>query len=116
MKTIFYIIFVILLFFAQHTLAITQTRSDTITQKKIVSEISAYRLKNGLAYLQLNDYLSNEATSHSINMAETMVPFGHHGFKDRSHKLFSHFKHCQGIAENVAYVFFNTNDVVNLWL
>lgn len=73
----------------------------------------------GLSPLRLGKYLSEVAQSHSRNIAENKVPFGHKGFDKRMQEIFSEYKYHkpQGIAENVAMNSQGDDDkIVGQWL
>lgn len=110
MKKLRFIIFSILFGLLQCQTAIADVNQT------IVNEVNSYRSHQGLAQLKMNALISQVAKQHSIEMAENKIPFGHDGFDDRMHILFREIPHSHGIAENVAYVYNNLDDVVNLWL
>jgi uncharacterized protein YkwD len=90
--------------------------TDAQSQEVIFNEINSYRVKQGLSPLKLSSVISEEAKTHSRDMAEEKVPFGHDGFYHRVHRLFAKFRPARGAAENVAYVYEDARGAVNLWL
>lgn len=85
-------------------------------ESDILNEVNTYRVKHGLSQLKMNKIISDEAKTHSREMAEHDIPFGHYGINKRVHRLFAQFKHSRGVAENVAYSYNNTDGIVKQWL
>ncbi len=90
--------------------------SDEIIQKNILLYVNQYRLAHGLNALTLNANMSNEATRHSQDMANHKVPFGHTYFTDRIKRLYKQIEQCRGGAENVAYNYKDTKELVRQWI
>lgn len=107
--------FLSIFFLSQHAFSL-EASPFSLDQKIILNDVNQYRLKQGLAPLRLNVFISNEATKHSRAMAEKNTPFGHHGFKSRAYSIFSKLKHSHAIAENVAYIDGNIKNITKLWL
>src|SRR4051812_46207212 len=69
------------------THSITYSNSRVIDikgmEKDILYYINQYRASVGLPVLQTISSASDQATKHSIDMADRVTPFGHDGFDDR---------------------------------
>lgn len=78
------------------------TTSLTSIEQAIHTQINDYRTKKGLLKLTLDERISNIARTHSQNMANGTVPFGHNGFSDRV-KVIATMIPYSSAAENVAY-------------
>jgi uncharacterized protein YkwD len=78
--------------------------TESKNPQQILTLINQYRADHGLSPLRLGKYLSEVAESHSRNIAENKIPFGHQGFDKRTEEIFSEYKYQkpQSIAENVA--------------
>lgn len=90
--------------------------TDAASQQSIFNDINAYRIKHGLSKLKMNNTISIVAESHSRDMADNNVSFGHDGFNARLQNLLPHFKKVHGMAENVAYTYKDAREVVEQWL
>ena len=90
--------------------------SDEIIQKNILFYVNQYRLAHGLNALKLNSSISNEATRHSQDMANHRIPFGHKYFPDRIKRLYKQIEQCRSGAENVAYNYKDTKELVRQWI
>ena len=93
-----------------------QGGSDTAIQNAILTHINAYRQKQGLSQLKMDNRIVKEARNHSIDMANHTMPFGHKYFKSRIDRLHVQIKNSNAGAENVAYNYKNAEDVVKNWL
>lgn len=78
------------------------TNSLTSIEQTIHTQINDYRTKRGLPKLTIDERISNIARTHSQNMANGKVPFGHNGFSERV-KVISTMIPYSAAAENVAY-------------
>lgn len=115
-KILILFIGIFFLFICARSFALVENNQTTDIQKNILEGINAYRLERGLTPLKLEGAISKIATSHSEDMAENAIPFGHDGFKNRMEKIFQQF-HSKWIAENVAYAGDkNSQTIINLWL
>lgn len=113
------ILIVLLLIVAQPIIAKTNTQSVAIgssMQKGILFYVNQYRAKRGLKPLKMNLMMSKEAETHSREMANHKVGFGHKDFNKRIKHLYSEIKDCRGGAENVAYNYKDAQDVVKNWM
>lgn len=90
--------------------------SNNSDQTIIFNAINNYRFKHGLSPLKLNSVISQEAAQHSRNMAAKAVPFGHLGYQNRMHRLFSEIQHSRRFAENVAYSYTDATDSIETWI
>ena len=90
--------------------------SDEIIQKNILLYINQYRQAHGLKALTLNSNMSHEATRHSQDMANHRIPFGHKYFTDRIKRLYKQIEGCRSGAENVAYNYKDTKELVRQWI
>jgi uncharacterized protein YkwD len=84
--------------------------------KNILYYINQYRASIGLSELQLINSASEQATKHSIEMANRSTPFGHDGFDERIDNITKKLGFVHASAENVAYGKLTAKEVVNLWL
>ncbi len=88
--------------------------------KKLSSDVLAlvneHRLHNKLPPLAMSDIIVSIAATHSRNMANGSVDFGHDGFDDRVSMLTRKIKHAYAWGENVAYGARTAKEVVNMWL
>ena len=89
--------------------------SDALIQQNILTYINQYRVKHHLNPLKLNSIISAEATKHSQDMATHRIPFGHQYFPERIKYLYAHIKQCRAGAENVAFNYKNTQELVKRW-
>lgn len=89
---------------------------NSLNPQSILNAVNAHRVKQGLAPLKMMTDISAEAKIHSQDMATGKAPFGHTGFSERAHHLFKEFQPAHGAAENVAYLYRASDDVVTLWL
>lgn len=89
---------------------------DEVIQNNILMYVNKYRREQGLNALQLNTRISLEATRHSQDMATHRIPFGHQYFPDRIKRLYRQIKLCRAGAENVAFNYKDTQDLVRRWI
>ncbi len=66
------------------------------------NRINVYRQSKDLSPLVWNEEIASVARTHSIEMANGSVAFGHDGFSDRA-KALQQKMSLRGLAENVAY-------------
>lgn len=83
-------------------------------EAKIFKLVNDYRLSVGKAALVWNDLMAGEARTHSQEMADGKVPFGHDGFNDRAARINESIP-WSAVAENVASSG-SAEDAVNAWL
>lgn len=70
--------------------------------KSAHQQVNEYRASQGLAPLEFNTLISEQAKIHSENMAQQTVDFSHEGFQDRIEALKDNISYS-GAAENIAY-------------
>lgn len=85
-------------------------------EKDILYYINQYRGSIGLPALQMINAASEQATQHSIDMANRTTPFGHDGFDERMDNIAKKIGFLHASAENVAYGKLTAKEVVDLWL
>lgn len=73
-------------------------------------QVNAYRQRQGLSPLELDERVSAIARRHSQEMASGEVPFSHDGVEDRYEAIDSLISYRQ-VAENVAYNFGHSDPV-----
>lgn len=78
------------------------TNSLASIEQAVHAQINQYRASKGLAPLTLNETISQQARTHSQNMASGAVAFSHDGFSSRVQAI-SKVIPYSGSAENVAY-------------
>jgi uncharacterized protein YkwD len=104
---------------ATHT-TITYSNSRVIDtkgmEKDILYYINQYRSSIGLPSLQMVNAATEQATKHSIDMANRSMPFGHEGFDQRIDNIVKKIGFVHASAENVAYGKLTAKEVVDLWL
>jgi uncharacterized protein YkwD len=83
-------------------------------EQKLFNLVNSERSKTGAAALIWSDSIAAEARTHSKDMAEGTLPFGHDGFADRYARI-SRLISVRGGAENIAYGP-NAETVFLLWL
>lgn len=83
-------------------------------ETKIFKLVNDHRLSIGRAALVWNDLLAGEARTHSREMADGKVPFGHDGFNDRIARINESIP-WSAVAENVS-LSGSAEDAVNAWL
>ncbi len=96
------LLFTFLIFVASLSGATLDTRSIEKMEQELISLINEERQKEGLAPLEAWHPLTLIARTHSQNMAEKSVEFGHDGFEDRFEDIQDH-AYCRRFAENVAF-------------
>ena len=81
----------------------TQTPNSLVSLEQAVhDQVNQYRASRGLPALALDSRISQQARTHSQNMASGTVPFSHQGFSQRVEALGTVIPYS-GAAENVAY-------------
>lgn len=80
---------------------IAQTNTSALEQL-VHQQVNQYRVERGLVPLVLQESISEQARTHSQEMAATTVPFGHDGFPDRIQAIAKAIS-LSAAAENVAY-------------
>lgn len=85
-------------------------------EKNILYYINEYRASIGLSPLQLISTANEQATKHSVEMANRSTPFGHDGFDARIDNITKKLGFVHASAENVAYGKLTAKEVVDLWL
>lgn len=95
-----------------------ETRDAKIVamETDVLTMINKYRQAKGLPALVLNDIVSEVARTHSSNMANGKVAFGHDGFSTRSKTITSKIPGTMGVAENVAFGQRTAKEVVDDWI
>ncbi|MCX6566257.1 MAG: CAP domain-containing protein [Candidatus Aminicenantes bacterium] len=83
-------------------------------ERRVFDRVNAKRAENGLEAVVWNDAIANLARSHSKDMAEGTVPFGHDGFDDRFASINLLIPASAG-AENIAYAS-SADSAFNLWM
>lgn len=63
--------------------------------------VNQYRAAHSLNVLNVDSILTRVARTHSLNMAEGIVPIGHAGFAERASTVRAEI-HYRAIAENIA--------------
>jgi uncharacterized protein YkwD len=76
--------------------------STSVFEREVHEAINGYRDSIGLSRLAWSDDIATIARSHSANMADGDVGFGHGGADDRVEQV-SEILEWQSISENVAY-------------
>ncbi|MGV2827103.1 CAP domain-containing protein [Myxosarcina sp. GI1(2024)] len=85
--------------------------SDLSALKQSVHErVNQYRASKNLPLLELNSTISQQAKTHSENMARGKVPFSHEGFQQRIEAISNEISYRRA-AENLAYNSGYTNPV-----
>ncbi|UCG27660.1 MAG: CAP domain-containing protein [Bacteroidales bacterium] len=84
-------------------------------EEEVLSAINAYRISQGLSSLNMNSFIRNECRTHSENMADGTVSFGHEGFLERSDRIIAELG-SGNISENVAVGSETAEAVVNSWI
>ncbi len=70
-------------------------------ERQVFDEINRYRVEQGLAALAWSDAASEQARTHTRNMAEGKIPLGHEGMSQRFDALVKQLR-ITAFAENVA--------------
>jgi uncharacterized protein YkwD len=84
-------------------------------EEEVLDAINAYRATQSLSPLTMNSFIRNECRTHSENMADGTVPYGHDGVLDRSSRIKTELGPGV-IAENVAVGANSADAVVSSWL
>ena len=85
-------------------------------EKDILYYINQYRASIGFPAFQMISAATEQATQHSIDMANRAIPFGHDGFDERMDNIAKKIGFVHATAENVAYGKLTAKEVVDLWL
>jgi uncharacterized protein YkwD len=91
------------------------TESQTDYDKEILDAVNAHRASIGLNPLVHDDFLWQVANTHSENMANGSVPFGHDGLTERYEQVVAESGNGS-FAENVANGQGSAVEVVESWL
>lgn len=91
------------------------SKQEKYYQQQILVYINQYRSNKGLNALALNDGLNTIALSHSRNMCNGSVAFGHDGFNGRMSQAKRINPNLRGFAENVAYGMQTPQEVSQDW-
>lgn len=78
------------------------TPSVASIEQAVHTQVNQYRATRGLPPLSLDSRISNQARTHSQNMASGAVPFSHDGFVARVQAIAAVIAY-RAAAENVAY-------------
>jgi uncharacterized protein YkwD len=92
----------------------SKSPSTADLEAKIFKLVNDHRLRTGRAALVWNDLMAGEERTHSREMAEGKVPFGHDGFYDRIARINESIPWA-AVAENVA-LSESAEDALNAWL
>lgn len=76
--------------------------SITSLEQAVYTQVNQYRADRGLPSLTLDSRISDQARTHSQDMASGKVPFGHDGFTQRVQAIAQVIRYSAA-AENVAY-------------
>jgi uncharacterized protein YkwD len=95
---------------------VTAQTSDEQIQKDILMYVNQYRVSHGKKPFEMNSLINKEATIHSRDMATHRISFGHKYFSTRIKHLYREIKNCRAGAENVAFNYKDTKELVRLWL
>ena len=85
-------------------------------EKKIFTLVNKHRLKKGLKALAYNPVIQYQAFTHSNNMAQNKIGFGHGQFNTRAKNIAKKLERIKSVAENVAYGQTSAKQVVKGWL
>lgn len=84
-------------------------------EMEIIDLINEYRLENGLLALELEKgFVKFKAKEHNLYMIRNKV-ISHDLFSSRADEIIKVVK-ANGVAENVAFGFFNAKDLVDAWI
>ncbi|WP_111707572.1 CAP domain-containing protein [Lutibacter citreus] len=83
-------------------------------ENEVLSIVNDYRSNKGLNKLDRLNIISSVAETHSKYMAEKGIA-SHDHFSERNEELID-YANAKKVAENVAYGFSSSQDVVNAWL
>ncbi len=84
-------------------------------EEDVLTGINAYRATQALSPLTMNSFIREECRTHSENMADGTVPYGHDGFIDRTDRIIAELG-SGDFAENVNLGGNSAEAVVNSWL
>jgi uncharacterized protein YkwD len=85
-------------------------------ESDILFHVNEYRKRKGLAALEMNPVISEQAAKHSRDMATKRVPFSHDGFEERVRNIAGKLGTIRSSAENVAYGDQSAEEVVQGWI
>lgn len=83
-------------------------------QRAIFDVVNEHRMSKSLSAVQLNEFCTELAVEHSINMSLDSVPFSHDGFQDRANRAVEGLD-AEAVGENVAYNFHTPESLINAW-
>ncbi|BAZ70113.1 MAG: CAP domain-containing protein [Pelatocladus maniniholoensis HA4357-MV3] len=84
-----------------HSIKLTASTVDTsVIEESVFQQINDYRTSQGLPALTRNVAIDEQARTHSRNMANGTVAFGHSGFEQRIQSIGIPYS---AAAENIAY-------------
>jgi len=86
-----------------------------IVENQILELVNQHRESIGKDRLILDVYMTFESRTHSKNMANEIVPFGHDGFGDRAKRIKEKLG-GRGTGENVAFGYNSAEGVMTGWL
>ncbi|MBD2301959.1 CAP domain-containing protein [Nostoc sp. FACHB-190] len=87
---------------SDHSIQLAQTVNTAKLEAEVFTQINQYRASLGLPALTRNSTIDNQARTHSQNMAQGRVAFGHDGFGARIQAIAVTIPYSAA-AENVAY-------------
>ncbi len=90
--------------------------NDSQLAEEILVYVNQYRVQHGLSKLMMNPVLTKQATQHSRDMANHLMPFGHDGFNTRMNHVHQHIQYALSGAENVAFNYKTAKIVVDGWI
>jgi len=113
---------VILVFFVSNLLFSSCSKDETGTPSYSAIELEILKLVNEhrttikKSTLELNDIVSQEAKTHTSNMANGSVAFGHDGFSERISRIKAALAGNGAGGENVASGYTSAKAVMDGWL
>jgi len=84
-------------------------------EHRVFELVNSKRAENGLEAMAWNDAIADAARSHSRDMADGTVPFGHDGYEDRFAAIRLIIPAASAYAENVAYAW-GADTAFALWM
>ncbi len=84
-------------------------------EMEVLKYVNEFRVKNGKSLLVMNETIRDESRTHSTNMANKTVDFGHDGFDERTDRIWENVA-SGAIAENVAYNYTGAREAVDQWI
>lgn len=96
-----------------------QAVSNHKLERRAFKQINQHRRAEDLQPLKWNAKVAKIARTHSKNMAQGRVEFGHAGFNKRYKKIQNQISNVRSVGENVAYTTVTpgtAKHVVQLWL